>query len=109
MEDENRSDGAKTLQNPREAQNDAAGTPQRICKKCLLREMQEGEYFKNMYEYIAQLDPDIKADTALYEERLAACKACEHLMNGMCRVCGCFVEMRAAVKKNYCPGVEKAW
>ncbi len=109
MEDENRGDGAKTLQNPQEAQNDVAGTPQRICKKCLLREMQEGEYFKNMYEYIAQLDPDIKADTALYEERLAACKACEHLMNGMCRVCGCFVEMRAAVKKNYCPGVEKAW
>lgn len=82
---------------------------QRVCKKCLLREMQEGEYFKNMYEYIAQLDPEIKADKELYEKRLAACKACRNLMNGMCRVCGCFVEMRAAVKKNSCPAAEKFW
>lgn len=81
----------------------------RVCKKCLLREMPEGEYFKNMYDYIAHLDPDIKADGALYEERLAACKACAQLMNGMCRVCGCFVEMRAAVKKNYCPAPERFW
>lgn len=82
---------------------------QRVCKKCLLREMQEGEYFKNMYEYIAQLDPEIKADKKLYEKRLAVCKTCRNLMNGMCRVCGCFVEMRAAVKKNSCPAAEKFW
>ncbi len=40
----------------------------RICKKCLLRDMQEGEYFKNMYEYIAGLDPQIKTPDSLYEE-----------------------------------------
>ncbi|MDE6873727.1 MAG: hypothetical protein K2P87_04640 [Lachnospiraceae bacterium] len=85
------------------------GDPRRICKKCLLRDIKEGEYFKNMYEYIALLDPEIKADAELYEERLAACKACGHLMNGMCRVCGCFVEMRAAVRKNYCPAAERFW
>lgn len=85
------------------------GDPRRVCKKCLLRDTQEGEYFKNMYEYIALLDPEIKADAELYEERLAACKACGHLLNGMCRVCGCFVEMRAAVRKNYCPAAERFW
>ncbi len=83
--------------------------PKRICKKCLLREMQEGEYFKNMYEYIAQLDPEVKAAKELYENRLEMCKVCKNLVNGMCRVCGCFVEMRAAVKKNSCPAVEKFW
>ncbi len=90
-------------------QEEMQGDTRRICKKCLLRDMEEGEYFKNMYEYIALLDPEIKADAELYEERLAACKACGHLMNGMCRVCGCFVEMRAAVRKNYCPAAERFW
>ena len=62
-----------------------------------------------MYEYIAQLDPDVKSEEELYEKRLAACKQCGNLVNGMCRVCGCFVEMRAAVKKNSCPAAEKYW
>ena len=34
---------------------------------------------------------------------------CDNLINGMCKICGCFVEMRAAVKKNYCPDIEKYW
>lgn len=81
----------------------------RICKKCLLKDMPEGEYFKNMYEYIAGIDPDLKADDTLYEKRLNTCRECDKLLNGMCRICGCFVEMRAAMKKNYCPAPEKYW
>lgn len=77
----------------------------RFCKKCLLRDLPEAEYFKTMYEYIANLDPDIKAEPDVYEERLALCRDCEELLSGMCRLCGCYVEMRAAVRKNYCPGV----
>ena len=92
-----------------ETKGSTKDAPQRICKKCLLREMQEGEYFRNMYEYIAQLDPDVKSEEELYEKRLAACKQCGNLVNGMCRVCGCFVEMRAAVKKNSCPAAERYW
>ena len=30
-----------------ETKGSAKDAPQRICKKCLLREMQEGEYFRN--------------------------------------------------------------
>lgn len=82
---------------------------QRICKKCLLREMPEGEYFKNLYEYIENLDADIKADADIYEVRLAQCGNCDSLMNGMCRICGCFVELRAAVKHNYCPHSTSRW
>lgn len=72
------------------------------CRKCLIKEMDKDKYFSNMYEYIAHLDEDIKAPSEMYEERLAICKSCDYLEEGMCRACGCFVELRAAVKKNVC-------
>ncbi len=81
---------------------------QRYCRKCLTRDMiGKEEYFRSLREYIANLDPDIKADEALYEERLAACKECDLLLEGMCRICGCYVELRAVVAKNICP--RKKW
>ena len=80
----------------------------RICKRCLTREMEgQEEYFRSLHDYIANLDPDIKADDTLYEQRLAVCKECELLLQGMCRSCGCYVELRAAIAKNRCPG--KRW
>lgn len=76
----------------------------RICKRCLLREMSEQEeYFRSLREYIENIDPDIRASESLYENRLDVCRSCEMLMQGMCRKCGCYVELRAAVKKNVCP------
>lgn len=78
------------------------GNP-RYCRKCLTRDMDRKEYFRSLQEYIANLDPDIKAPELLYEERLAVCKECDLLLDGMCRSCGCYVELRAAVTKNYCP------
>lgn len=72
------------------------------CLKCLLREMNQDEYFNNLHEYIQNLDEDIKADTNLYEERLKICKNCDYLTDGMCRACGCFVELRAAISSNSC-------
>lgn len=76
----------------------------RICKRCLTRDMiGQEEYFKSLQEYIANIDPDLKADEALYEKRLAVCTGCELLLEGMCRTCGCYVELRAAMKKNTCP------
>lgn len=81
----------------------------RYCKKCLLKDMPEDAYFKNLYAYIAGLDEDIKVDTKEYERRLALCKECDNLLDGMCRMCGCYVELRAVVAKNYCPNIEKKW
>ena len=74
----------------------------RHCRKCLLREMDKEAYMDNLYDYIQRLDEDIKADQALYEERLSVCKACDYLEAGMCRACGCFVELRAAIRDNRC-------
>lgn len=75
----------------------------RICRKCLTRDMDQQEYFQNLHTYIANLDEDIKAAPILYEERLTVCKQCERLTDGMCRACGCFVELRAAIASNQCP------
>jgi len=64
-------------------------------------------YFRSLRDYVENLDADIKAPEALYEERLGICGGCDMLLQGMCRKCGCYVEMRAAVRKNVCPA--KLW
>lgn len=80
----------------------------RVCRRCLTRDMAgQEEYFQTMHDYIKNMDIDIKTPESLYEERLSSCKECEMLFQGMCRRCGCYVELRAAVKKNVCP--DKRW
>lgn len=77
----------------------------RICRRCLTRDLADSEeLFRTMYDYIENIDIDIKTPGSLYEERLSVCMECDMLLQGMCRKCGCYVEMRAAVKKNRCPG-----
>lgn len=73
-----------------------------ICKRCLLNEL-DGEYFKSIYQYITNLPEEQKASRESYDRRLALCRACAHLQNGMCAQCGCFVEVRAAKKHMSCP------
>ena len=81
----------------------------RYCRKCLLDKIFQDDEYKNMQDYINSIDSYIKTEAKEYERRLNICKECDNLINGMCRICGCFVEMRAAVKKNYCPDIEKNW
>ena len=73
-------------------------------KMCLVNAIKEfaGAYFENMYEYIQNLDEDIKTSEETYEKRLAICKECDYLLEGMCRACGCFVELRASIQNNVC-------
>lgn len=61
------------------------------------------EYFRNLHEYIANIEADLKTDSHLYEERLSICTECDLFVEGMCRTCGCYVELRAAIKNNSCP------
>lgn len=75
----------------------------RICRKCLLREgVQEGGegYVKR---YLENLPEEEKTQTDSYEMRLSVCKSCNMLLEAMCRACGCYVEFRAAIKKQTCP------
>lgn len=75
----------------------------RPCRRCLTADMDQEEYFRNLHTYVANLDSDIKVGRSIYEERLRCCKDCDLLLDGMCRACGCFVELRAALRKNACP------
>lgn len=81
----------------------------RFCRQCLLRETDEAQSYQNIFDYIARLPEENKAEEKEYERRLQVCKQCEYLMSGMCRLCGCFVEMRAAMKIKSCPHVPKKW
>ena len=76
----------------------------RICKKCLIREM-AGQ--QNVYETIRRMIEDIpQGDRAVEterERRLNVCKQCERLLEGMCAACGCYVELRASLTAQSCP------
>lgn len=76
----------------------------RFCKKCLTRDLiDKDDYFKTLQEMIANVTGEDRAPDEVYEERLRRCTECERLADGMCRGCGCFVELRAVILKNRCP------
>lgn len=76
----------------------------RFCRKCLTRDIYDrDEYFKVLKEMIDNIPGELKASPDLYEERLKKCTECERLIDGMCKGCGCYVELRAAKEKEHCP------
>lgn len=81
----------------------------RFCRRCLLRDTPEEESWKSVHDYIERLPEEDKVSEEVYEERLNICRSCEMLLAGTCRMCGCFVEMRAAMKVRFCPGVPPKW
>ena len=64
----------------------------------------ELEKIKKYREAIKQAD---RVKDKEYEARLDVCRACEKLIDGTCLVCGCYVELRAAVRMSHCP--KKKW
>ncbi|MCD7722412.1 MAG: DUF6171 family protein [Clostridiales bacterium] len=75
----------------------------RICKKCLLLEAGEEASYRGVADYLAGLDPQKKVADGEYRRRLEICRACDFLIAGMCLKCGCYVEIRAALKGSDCP------
>ncbi len=75
----------------------------RVCRRCLTADMDEKKYFESLHAYIAAIDEELKVTAPLYDRRLAVCKECDLLADAMCRACGCYVELRAVMKKNACP------
>ena len=76
------------------------------CKKCLLYESAEGDILNDIKEKIAKLPENDKVNEDEYEKRLGFCKDCDNLISGVCMKCGCYVEFRAAFKKQKCPDVK---
>ena len=70
----------------------------RVCRKCLPGQNNEETFYE-----------DLKVDQQIYEKRLNICSTCDRLMNGMCRLCGCFVELRAVQKVRKCPDLPAKW
>ena len=80
------------------------------CLRCLLRDLPGEEALKEtLRELIGQIPEDERSAPETVEERLAACRACGHLRQGTCGLCGCYVEHRAERKKSTCPDVPGRW
>lgn len=76
----------------------------RQCKRCLVRELAGAEEtYRSLREYIDNLNPEDKVTTEEYECRLDRCRECDMLLQGTCRKCGCYVELRAILKNKTCP------
>lgn len=81
----------------------------KICRKCLLQDLDKDEYINNLLEYIKNYPEEKRIDAITYQNRLSACKSCDNLSEGMCALCGCFVELRALKKNSCCPDTNKKW
>lgn len=56
-----------------------------------------------VYTYISELSQKEKTPKDEFDDRLLICRECEWLQVATCQACGCFVEVRAAVRKQKCP------
>lgn len=81
----------------------------RLCKKCLLKDFAPDEYLESMRVYLQGLEEEVKVKEEVYRDRLSKCEECDKLNEGICRICGCFVEYRAAIKIRYCPDIQPKW
>lgn len=81
-----------------------------FCRRCLLEDMPgEAELAKSIRELIEMLPEEKRASTDVHAQRLFICRTCDHLQNGMCVLCGCYVELRAAKRMMRCPCVPGKW
>ena len=81
----------------------------RICRKCLLYEADPEGVYRSVAEYVATLNTNVRCPEEAYRKRLTVCCDCEQLMQGMCLLCGCYVEARAAKKNQNCPAIPQKW
>ncbi len=81
---------------------ETAAKKRRICKKCLLRDLAIQDQ-KNIKRYLDAIKASDRVSEEVYEARLAVCQACDRLNEATCQACGCYVELRAAVRHGRCP------
>ncbi len=84
------------------------------CTRCLLKDYSKEVYDRLITEGLKALPPEdlVPDDVSSAEDlvpddvssaRLCICKECEKLNQGTCLACGCYVEIRAALKNGKCP------
>ena len=73
------------------------------CTRCLLKDYSKEVYEKLIVEGLKALPAEDLADEEVTSKRLSVCKDCEKINQGTCLACGCYVEIRAALKGGKCP------
>ena len=81
---------------------------QKPCR-CLLFEAGQADIARTVAEYVAGLDESVRTPENTYRARLSLCQDCPELISGTCRLCGCYVETRAAKRLQQCPMVPPRW
>ena len=75
----------------------------KICRRCLISDMGEEAYREMISKHTDIIKAEDKSSEELYKLRLDTCKECDKLNAGTCLSCGCYVEIRAAMKHSKCP------
>ena len=73
------------------------------CRKCLLSEMKDSDLMEVIRKGVDGISMQDRADEKDYGKRLNLCRSCDNLISGTCLSCGCYVEIRAAIKTGRCP------
>ena len=81
----------------------------KLCKKCLLGESGDDDFYKHVRIVIEDIPEEEKTTQDEYTRRLEICKNCESLISGMCVLCGCYVEVRAAKRNQSCVKSRDVW
>jgi hypothetical protein len=79
------------------------------CVRCLLLEQSQGEILEKIRQLVALMPEKEKSSEELYRSRLEICQKCDDLLDGMCKKCGCYVQLRAAKCSNKCPSEMHLW
>jgi hypothetical protein len=79
------------------------------CPRCLLNETNQTELYATILDYMNNIPDGQRTNDAEYKKRLAICKTCDHLLNGLCVLCGCYVQLRAAKVNQQCVKSVTGW
>ena len=84
--------------------------PKPFCRRCLLEDMpSQAALAASIRDLIALLPEDKRAPREETARRLRQCRDCDQLRSGMCALCGCYVELRAAKGRMGCPALPPRW
>ena len=79
------------------------------CRRCMPDGQTREEFFRDLARYVERIPAEERVDETEYWRRLDKCRSCDQLWQGMCRQCGCYVELRAALKVRRCPMTVPKW
>ncbi|MDR0396068.1 MAG: DUF6171 family protein [Oscillospiraceae bacterium] len=82
----------------------------RVCRRCLLvDDPSQADMHRTVSDYVALMPSVQRAGESVYKSRLESCAACAHIISGVCRLCGCYAEARAAKRRMACPDSPARW